>query len=86
VRFGARWAKHYHLILILTGISMGLLYTFLNYDSALQLLFLLSVPLLAMDIQKVLVNTVPIELNAELKRLSLATLLFSFSFGVGLVL
>lgn len=86
VRFGARWAKHYHLILILTGISLGLLYTFLNYESALQLLFLLSVPLLAMDVQKVLANTVPVELNSELKRLSLTTLLFSLSFGVGLVL
>jgi len=86
VRFGARWAKHYHLFLILTGIGLGLLYTLLNFESAIQLLFLLSVPMLAMDVRTVLANTHPVELNSELKRLSLSTLLFSFSFGVGLIL
>jgi len=38
------------------------------------------------DVKKVIHNTVPVELNAELKRLAMATLLFSLSFGLGLIL
>jgi 1,4-dihydroxy-2-naphthoate octaprenyltransferase len=46
----------------------------------------LPVPLLISDINNVITNTVPVELNRELKRLAMATLLFSISFGIGLVL
>jgi 1,4-dihydroxy-2-naphthoate octaprenyltransferase len=49
-------------------------------------MFLLPLPLLASDIQKVVTNTVPLELNNELKKLAVATLLFSLSFGIGLIL
>lgn len=86
VRMGVQWAKTYHVVLLLTALILAVLYTFLNFESYYQLIFLLPVPLLISDINTVITNTVPVELNRELKRLAMATLLFSISFGIGLVL
>jgi len=86
VRMGVQWAKAYHVILLLTALILALIYTVLNFESYYQLIFLLPLPLLISDINKVITNTVPLELNRELKRLAMATLLFSISFGIGLVL
>lgn len=86
VRMGVSWAKTYHVILLLTALVLALIYTILHFKSYYQLIFLLPVPLLISDINNVITNTVPVELNRELKRLAMATLLFSISFGIGLVL
>ena len=86
VRMGVPWAKTYHVILLLTALILAVLYTILHFKSYYQLIFLLPLPLLISDISKVITNTVPIELNAELKKLAVATLLFSLSFGLGLIL
>lgn len=86
VRMGVPWAKVYHVILLFTAFLLGLAFTIIHFESYYQLIFLLPLPLLASDIKKVITNTVPVELNAELKKLAVATLLFSLSFGLGLVL
>lgn len=86
VRMGVPWAKIYHVILLLTALLLALVYTVLHFESYYQLIFLIPVPLLITDIKTVITNTVPVELNKELKRLAVATLLFSLSFGIGLVL
>lgn len=86
VRMGVSWAKTYHVILLLTALVLAVIYTVLHFESYYQLIFLLPVPLLISDINTVITNTVPVELNRELKRLAVATLLFSISFGIGLVL
>jgi 1,4-dihydroxy-2-naphthoate octaprenyltransferase len=86
VRMGVPWAKAYHVILLVTAFIFALSYTIIHFESYLQLLLLIPVPLLVSDVKKVIDNTVPIELNAELKKLAMATLLFSLSFGLGLVL
>jgi 1,4-dihydroxy-2-naphthoate octaprenyltransferase len=86
VRMGVSWAKIYHVILLLTAFLLGLAYTIIHFESYFQLIFLLPLPLLASDVWKVITNTVPVELNEELKKLAVATLLFSLSFGLGLVL
>ncbi|MCP4310238.1 MAG: 1,4-dihydroxy-2-naphthoate polyprenyltransferase [Bacteroidetes bacterium] len=86
VRMGLSWAKVYHVILLVTAFLLALTYTIINFESYLQLLLLVPVPLLFSDVKTVINNTVPVELNAELKRLAMATLLFSLSFGLGLVL
>lgn len=86
VRMGVPWAKVYHVILLFTAFLMGLAFTIIHFESYYQLIFLLPLPLLASDIKKVITNTVPVELNAELKKLAVATLLFSLSFGLGLIL
>ena len=65
---------------------LALIYTLVYFVSYYQLIFLLPVPLLISDVQKVITNTVPVELNKELKKLAVATLLFSLSFGIGLML
>jgi 1,4-dihydroxy-2-naphthoate octaprenyltransferase len=86
VRMGVPWAKIYHVTLLGTAFLFALAYTIIHFESYLQLLLLVPVPLLVSDIRKVIKNTVPLELNAELKKLAVATLLFSLSFGIGLVL
>ncbi len=86
VRMGVPWAKIYHVVLLFSAFLLGLAYTIIHFESFIQLMFFLSLPLLASDIKKVITNTVPIELNAELKKLAVATLLFSLSFGLGLIL
>jgi 1,4-dihydroxy-2-naphthoate octaprenyltransferase len=86
VRMGVAWAKAYHVVLLLSALILAVLYTVLYFESYYQLIFLLPVPLLIIDIQQVITNTVPVELNRELKRLAMATLLFSLAFGIGLVL
>jgi 1,4-dihydroxy-2-naphthoate octaprenyltransferase len=83
---GVPWAKTYHVILLGTAFLFALTYTIIRFDSYLQLLLLIPVPLLVSDVKKVIENTVPLELNAELKKLAMATLLFSLAFGLGLVL
>jgi 1,4-dihydroxy-2-naphthoate octaprenyltransferase len=86
VRMGVPWAKIYHVVLLFTALVLAVIYTVLHFESYYQLIFLLPVPLLISDVKKVITNTVPVELNRELKRLAVATLLFSLSFGLGLVL
>lgn len=86
VRMGVPWAKIYHVVLLFTALVLAVIYTILHFESYYQLIFLLPVPLLISDVKTVITNTVPVELNRELKRLAVATLLFSLSFGLGLVL
>jgi 1,4-dihydroxy-2-naphthoate octaprenyltransferase len=86
VRMGNSWAKRYHVTLLFAGFILSLIYTLTHFTSAYQFLYVLALPLLVSDIKKVLLNTVPVELNPELRKLALATLLFSLSFGLGLIL
>ncbi len=86
VRMGVPWAKVYHVILLFTALVLAVIYTLLHFESYYQLIFLLPVPLMISDVLKVITNTVPVELNGELKKLAVTTLLFSLSFGLGLVL
>jgi 1,4-dihydroxy-2-naphthoate octaprenyltransferase len=86
VRMGVPWAKVYHVVLLFLALVLAVIYTIVNFESYYQLIFLLPLPLLISDVMTVITNTVPVELNRELKRLAVATLLFSLSFGLGLVL
>ena len=86
VRMGLSWAKAYHVILLMAGFILSLVYTITHFNSAYQFMFVLVLPLMVSDIKMVLTNTVPVELNSELKKLAVATLIFSLSFGLGLIL
>jgi 1,4-dihydroxy-2-naphthoate polyprenyltransferase len=86
VILGGSRAKLYHVLLLATAVITGLAYTLLNFQSGFQLLFLLPLPLLAQNIKTVLRNSQPSELNAELQKLSLSTLLFALTFGAGLLI
>ena len=86
VRLGFARARIYHIVLLLSGFILSFIYTLTHYESLYQFLFILTLPLLVSDGNKVLRNTVPVELNAELKKLAITTLFFSLSFGIGLLL
>lgn len=86
VKMGERKARYYHLFLLSASIFCGILYTIINFRSGYQLLFLISMPLIFFNIKTIFTYKEPIELYSELMKLSLSTLLFSFSFGLGLIL
>lgn len=79
-------ARIYHLSLVVTAVIAGLAYTFLNYQSVYQFLFLLLLPPLYLDVAAVFRTTRSVDLVAELQRLSLSTLLFAIGLGVGVLI
>ncbi len=83
VWLGSQRAKYYHLVLIIVSAILGPLYVIFNYHSAYQFLFLLAFPLFMRNVIAVFRHTDPMELYPELKRLAMATLVFSITFGVG---
>ncbi len=86
VKWGVPAAKWYHFFLIAGSVILGLTYTVLNYHSPLQLAFLITVPFFWMNVYGVFKNSVPALLDPFLKKLALTTLLFSLTFGLGLIL
>ncbi len=85
VRLGES-SKYYHALLILSGWSCALIFTFQNYHTAWQLLFLLVAPLHLLHLFKVLTNKEPALLDRQLKILAMSTLIFCIAFGAGLLL
>lgn len=86
VRIGAQSAKIYHLFLLVFAVLSSVIYTVLFFQSPVQLLFMVTLPFLYSDVKKVWQNSVPIELNDELKKLALTTFAFSITFGLGLII
>ncbi len=86
VRLGVRRAKIYHGLLLILSMVFSLIYTLLDFTSLYQLVYLITLPLFYLNIHTVLVNTVPLELNNELKKLALSTFLFSITFGIGQII
>jgi 1,4-dihydroxy-2-naphthoate octaprenyltransferase len=85
VRIGRVNAARYHWFLIAAGLLSAGVYMVLNYTSAWQGLFLLSVPLFV--INGLAVSQKPSsQLDPYLKQMALSTLLFVLLFGVGLIL
>jgi len=83
---GGEWGKVYHSLLVFGAILTASIYVALHYQSLTQLLFVVSVPFLLRNVAVVFRNRIPSDLNSELKNLSLSTLLFAITFGVGLML
>jgi len=86
VAMGERNAAYYHLFLIGGAIVLAIVYTLLNYHSAWQWLFLLCTPILFMNLKKVFTYKNGLELYPELPRVSMASLVFAVTFGIGLIL
>lgn len=86
VAMGPKKAKLYHLFLVGGAILMAIIYTIANYNSAWQWLFLISVPVLLLNLKTVFTYKNSIELYPELGKLAMGTLLFALSFGVGLII
>jgi len=86
VRLGSRGAKIYHVTIICLSMFFSLIYTLKFYHSIYQFLFILTFPLFVLNIKVVIQNTEPIELNSELRKLAISTLIFSIIFGLGFIL
>lgn len=86
VALGERNASYYHLLLIVGALISTAIFTWLNFRSPWQWLFLLSMPVLFMNLKKVFTYKSNDELYAELPRLSMGTLLFSVLFWLGVIL
>ncbi len=85
VKMGIEKARWYHLFLLLGSVIAGLSYMLLNYHSPFQMLFLLTIPMLWINVAVVFKNTIPEELDPYLRKLALTSLLFSLAFGIGLL-
>jgi len=86
VRMGSVKGKIYHSLLISIGILASIIFTAIHGKSASQWLFLLAIPLFIRDLVQINQITEPRQFDPFLKKLSLATLLFTVLFGVGIIL
>lgn len=84
-RLGASGAKFYHLILILVGWITILLFAAFNFTSYRAYLFILAAPFFIKDLVQIFQTEDEANLDPFLKKLSLATLLFSVLFTIGVV-
>jgi len=86
VAMGVKKAAYYHLFLVCGAVLLAVIYTLLNYHSVGQWLFVLSFPILFLNLKKVFTYKSALELYPELPRLSMASLVFAVTFGLGLIL
>lgn len=82
VKLGNKKAKKYHYFLILAALFFALLYVFFNYNTVYQFVFLMAFVPLIKNIKTVSTNTIPAELDSELKKVALSTFLFAILFGI----
>ncbi|HEX7585789.1 MAG TPA: 1,4-dihydroxy-2-naphthoate polyprenyltransferase [Prolixibacteraceae bacterium] len=86
VRMGSSKAKIYHSLLISFGMLASVLFIVMNGKSIFHWLFVLAFPLFIRDLIQINKITEPQQYDPFLKKLSLATLLFTVLFGLGIVL
>lgn len=81
VLLGARFAKAYHLFLLLGAVLTAVLYVKTNLEPSY--LFMIAVLPMMIHLRRVLGFDNPKEFDPELKRLALYTFLFSILFSIG---
>jgi len=86
VRLGREAAVRYHWFLLGAGLLGAVAYVALTYASPWQLLFLVTLPLLARNALAVKRKRTAPELDPFLKQMALTTLLFVLTFGLGQLL
>ena len=86
VRMGSANSRIYHTSLIALGWLAAVVYIGLRLQSAYQVLFLLTLPLFINDLVNINRIQEPRQLDPFLKKLSIATLLFTVLFGIGVIL
>jgi 1,4-dihydroxy-2-naphthoate octaprenyltransferase len=86
VKHGMAFARMYHLVLISAALLFATLYTYIEFYSWWQWLFLITVPLFIRNTIRVYHHQSSEELNKELKNLAMSTFLFALVFGIGLVI
>ncbi|WP_339661463.1 1,4-dihydroxy-2-naphthoate octaprenyltransferase [uncultured Polaribacter sp.] len=86
VKLGNKKAKKYHYFLIFGALVTALMYVFLDIQSIYELIFLVAFIPLIKNVKTVAQNTIPAELDGELKKVALSTFLFAVLFAIGQVL
>ncbi|MFW6290040.1 MAG: 1,4-dihydroxy-2-naphthoate polyprenyltransferase [Mariniphaga sp.] len=86
VRLGAKKSRYYHQALISGGWLTAVLFTLLQEQSAIQWLYLVTLPVFMHDMNKISRIQNDRELDPFLKRLALSTLAFTLLFITGLIL
>ncbi len=86
VLIGGNNARYYHSFLIIGAMLCSSIYTWVYFQSVWQLMFLITFPLLLLHLKTVIGNTNPKALDPHLKKLAIITLLFSLTFGLGLLI
>lgn len=85
VRLGLERARVYHWALLGAGVVCALAYTVMRWQNPWQLLFLIALPPLWKN-GRTVARREPHELDPYLKQMSITTLLFCLTFGLGLML
>jgi 1,4-dihydroxy-2-naphthoate octaprenyltransferase len=82
VMIGQRNGKLYQLIILTISQILPAIYIVLTKESLWSFMYLLCVPILFKHILFTFKNTQPLELDPELKKIALTTLLFTILFGL----
>ncbi len=82
VIMGIRKSLAYHTSLIVAAWICFIAYRVVHYTSALQWIFLITLPFFIIHLRKVLTDSSPASLDPELKKLALMTFFTSILFGI----
>ncbi|MEM9051005.1 MAG: 1,4-dihydroxy-2-naphthoate polyprenyltransferase [Bacteroidota bacterium] len=85
VLMGIDSARRYHVALLVIAVLASLAYTALHFKSGFQFIYLITIPLLFQNARVVMITDRASDLDKELKKLAISTLLFALTFGVGLI-
>ncbi|KJD32708.1 1,4-dihydroxy-2-naphthoate prenyltransferase [Tamlana sedimentorum] len=83
VKLGAQKAKLYHYTLIGMALGLALIFGIIYYKNPLNLIFLIAFIPIIKHVLTVVKNTEPAQLDPELKKLALSTVLLAILMGVG---
>lgn len=86
VRLGINRARFYHWTLLFLGTGSALVFTVVNFKSPWQLLFLITLPLIIINGAQITSRSEASTLDGSLRQMVLITLLFTVTFGLGLLL
>ncbi|MFK7804807.1 MAG: 1,4-dihydroxy-2-naphthoate octaprenyltransferase [Anaerolineae bacterium] len=82
VRLGLEKARLYHYSLLSGGLILAIVFTMLDYRSAWQWLFLLTLPIFGLNVKQI-AKLSGSGLDPMLKKTVLLTVAFVFTFGIG---
>ncbi len=86
VKLGIEKAKIYHTTILVLAIVSAMVFTIINYNSPFQFIFMVSLFPIMLNLKTVWQHFNPQTLDPELKKIALTTLVFSITFGLGLII
>lgn len=85
VLLGSATAKLYHAILVLGAVTIFVIWSVRQPVSVWRFLYVLAIPALIFHVGVVFRNKIPMELDPQLKKLAISTLLLVVLYGTGLI-